>query len=556
MPHDEGGDLRVHGPHTVDADQLAALLREEGGDAVAAEKADGPGEHEEHPPKPHGRSHEGSVSGHSAHVEERETTDVAGGPDAGPPPTPSPTKSWKATLQGKGGFPADAQIAVSGTHAVVTNRQRMRYYDKSGNPLGADISSTAFFTSGLSLKDAAGNPIDRFNDLRVIFDSYRKRFWVTAYAGFSGAANVPAEKRRTFVPMAVSKTQNPQDGWYFYYWDGAAEEGNATSQVWQPGDAPDYPIIGIDKVAVTITHSVSNTSGFRYWRVTLTPADPLANGQAQGGWQFWNLKNPDGSNPWVIAPAVHHGTPKGGRSYWLGRQGSDAIVIWAITHPFEASRKLEKVAVKVGEGFGTPVNGQQKGSSKLIKFTNLGNAVMKACFRNEFVHAVTNDLHDWGGIGKPRTSIHYIRLSVSAWPNVPSPPASGGVDRVFGGGNPGEKIAGLKHYGWAAVEANKDGNAIMGYVRTGEQIYPEVRASAYMANESDIRPSWQVKAGDTSADNPSYPASNAVLPWGDTSGASVDPSDDTSIWIAQEYASTTANNNGNYDIWVAKFFGQ
>jgi hypothetical protein len=35
----------------------------------------------------------------------------------------------------------------------------------------------------------------------------------------------------------------------------------------------------------------------------------------------------------------------------------------------------------------------------------------------------------------------------------------------------------------------------------------------------------------------------------------VDPSDDTGIWIAQEYASTTGGGNGNYDIWVAKFFG-
>ena len=554
MADHEGGELRVHGPHSVDAEQLAAMLRSDGErDAAARVEPDGPGLDEEHPPLPR----DTAVTAHGApHVEEREETDLASG-DAGPPPTPAPTKSWQAALTAKGGFPADAQIAVSTTHVIVTSRQRIRYYDKNGNALGNDISSTTFFTAGLNLKDAAGNPIDRFNDLRVIFDSFRKRFWVTAYAGYSGAANVAAAKRRTFVPIAVSKTQNPQDGWYFYYWDGAAQEGKANSSIWKPGDAPDYPIIGIDKVAVTITHSVNNTSGFRYWRVTLTPADPLANGQAQGGWQFWNLKNPDGSTPWVIAPAVHHGTPKGGRAYWLGRQGSDSIVIWAITHPFDAQRKLQAVAVKLKNGFGTPVNGQQQGSTKLIKFTNLSNAVMKASFRNEFLHGVTNDVHDWGGIGKPRTSIHYVRLPVSNWPNVPQPPSSGGVDRVFGGGNAGETVGGLKHYGWAAVEANKNGDAIIGYVRTGEQIYPEVRASAYMANESDIRPSRQVKGGDKAADNPgsSYSAPGSVLPWGDTCGASVDPSDDTGIWIAQEYASTTANNNGNYDIWVAKFFG-
>jgi hypothetical protein len=473
------------------------------------------------------------------------------------PETPAPTKSWKATLQSKGGFPADAQIAVSATHVMVTSRQVLRYYDKNGNALGSTIGSTAFFTAGLNLRDAAGNPIDRFNDLRVIFDSYRKRFWVTAYAGFSGAASVPAAKRRTFIPMAVSKTQNPLDGWHFYYWDGAAQQGQAGSSIWKPGDAPDYPIIGIDKLAVTITHSVNSAAGsFRYWRVTLTPADPLANGTAQGGWQFWDLKNPDGSTPWVITPAVHHGTAKGGRAYWLGRQGSDSVVVWAITHPFDAARKLQSVAVKLPTPFSNPVDGQQKGSSKVIKFTNLGNAVTKASFRNETLHTVANDAHDWGGIGKVRTSIHYVRLPVSGWPKVPSPPGGGGVDRLFGGGNVNEKVGGLKHYGWAAVEANKDGNAIIGYVRTGEKVFPEVRASAFMAAESDIRPSVQVKAGDTAADNPSVPGANAILPWGDTAGASVDPSDDTAIWIAQEYASTTANNNGNYDIWVARFFGK
>lgn len=552
LTEQDGGELAVSGPQSVSADDLTSLLEREQApsEQPEGEPADGPLEEDRHPPQAEDEALEAAQAGSSpAHDE------AGGGERPGPlPPTPAPTNNWQAALKGKGGFPADAQIAVSATHVIVTNRQRLRYYDKNGTALGSDMGSKAFFTAGINLTDAAGNPIDRFNDLRVIFDEYRNRFWVTACAGYSGAAGVPADKRRTFIPMAVSKTQNPLDGWLFYWWDGAAQEGQANSQVWQPGDAPDYPIIGIDKLAVTITHSVDNNGSFRYWRVTLTPADPLANGQAQGGHQYWNLTNPDGSKPWVIAPAVHHGSPKGGRAYWLGRQGSDSIVVWAITHPFDAARKLEKLAVKMPTPFSSAVDGKQKGSGKLIRFTNLGNAVMKAAFRNEVLHGVTNDARDWGGAGTARSSIHYVRLPVSEWPSVPSPPAGGGVDRIFGGGNPNEEIGGLKYYGWAAVEANKDGNAIIGYARTGEQIYPEVRASAYMANESDIRPSRQVKAGDTFADNPNYPAANAVLPWGDTSGASVDPTDDKAIWIAQQYASTTAGNNGNYDIWVARFF--
>jgi len=509
------------------------------------EPADGPRKGEHHPPKPKGAVERTAPAKSSELLNETRVTRGLN--------TPAPTKSWQATLAGKGGFPADAQIAVSNTHVIVTNRQVMRYYDKNGVAVANGIGSTTFFTAGLNLKDAAGNAIDRFNDLRCIFDSYRKRFWVTAYA-YTSVANVPASKQRYYIPMAVSKTQNPLDGWYFYYTDGAAQQGQANSSIWLAGDAPDYPVMGIDKLAITITHAVNNTNR-SYWRVFFFPADSFANGQFQSGWQFWDLKNPDGSAPSIIAPAVHHGSPSGGRAYWLSRQGSDEIVVWAITHPFDAARAVKAVAVKMPNGFSNPVNGQQKGSTKKIKFTNLGTNVMKAAYRNSFLHMVTNDAHDWGAIGKVRTSIHYIRLPVSKWPDVPAPPGSGGVDRVFGGGNVNEEIAGLKHYGWAAVEANKNGDAIIGYARTGEKVFPEVRASAYMANENDIRPSRQVKAGDTFADNPNYPNANDILPWGDTSGASVDPSDDTGIWVAQEYASSTANNNGNYDIWVAKFFG-
>jgi hypothetical protein len=543
MTSHSGEVLAGHGPYLTQVEAIADLQE------TVQDRADGP-LHPEHPPRAYSKRELPSVPAKSSTV-----LYETGIPKPGVPNTPAPTKSWQATLQGKGGFPADAQIAVSATHVVVTNRQLLRYYDKNGNPVANSIGSTAFFNAGLNIQDAAGNKIDRYNDLRVIFDSYRKRFWITAYAGFSGAANVAVAKRRVFIPLAVSKTQNPLDGWYYYYTDGAAQQGQAGSQIWQAGDAPDYPVMGVDKLALTITHAVNHVNGGGYWRVLLFQGDSLAGGQWLGGWQFWDLKNPDGSATGLIAPAVHHGSPNGGRAYWLGRQGSDSIVVWTITHTFDAQRHVQAVAVKMPSGFSSPVNGQQKGSTKLIKFTNLSNNVMKAAFRNEFLHMVTNDAHDWGSIGKVRSSIHYVRLPVSKWPDVPAPPGSGGIDRVFGGGNANEETGGLKHYGWAAVEANKNGDAIIGYARTGEQVFPEVRGSAFMANENDIRPSYQVKAGDTFADNPNYTNVNDVLPWGDTSGAAVDPSDDTSIWVAQEYASTTSGNNGNYDIWVAKFFG-
>jgi len=48
-----------------------------------------------------------------------------------------------------------------------------------------------------------------------------------------------------------------------------------------------------------------------------------------------------------------------------------------------------------------------------------------------------------------------------------------------------------------------------------------------------------------------------VLPWGEVSGASVDPYDDVAVWMTHQYATSGGGGSfGNYGIWVAKVFGQ
>jgi len=85
----------------VDKKQLAALL--ESAALAPQEPADGPRKGEHHPRESKGRA-ERTVPAKSS-----ELLHETRGPL---PNTPAPTKSWQATLHGKGGFPADAQIAV------------------------------------------------------------------------------------------------------------------------------------------------------------------------------------------------------------------------------------------------------------------------------------------------------------------------------------------------------------------------------------------------------------------------------------------------------------
>jgi hypothetical protein len=64
-----------------------------------------------------------------------------------------------------------------------------------------------------------------------------------------------------------------------------------------------------------------------------------------------------------------------------------------------------------------------------------------------------------------------------------------------------------------------------------------------------------VKIGETPYDQ-SLSGNPQIVYWGDLAGASVDPSDDTAIWVAHEYASKQGGDavDGNFQIWVAKVF--
>jgi hypothetical protein len=151
------------------------------------------------------------------------------------------------------------------------------------------------------------------------------------------------------------------------------------------------------------------------------------------------------------------------------------------------------------------------------------------------------------------TSIRLIRLWVLGYPDIPTVGDPSFIDRTFGkNSSTDDKSSDHMYYAWAAVEINKNHDMVVVYARSGQTLYPEVRFSLYEDAGPDIRPSRLLKAGEAT-----YARSSDASPlaWGDCAGASVDPSDDTAIWIAQQYArnpAAGATNNGNWDIWVGK----
>ena len=207
-------------------------------------------------------------------------------------PTPPPSSPFKiqtvapttnfVDVTGLSGI--DPGIAVGNSYILVCdNGQGLAVYDKTGNLLGpknrgsfpnpfsisslfakvkADIDPLLNYPAKLppNFSVANGNGITAYGDVRVMFDSYRNRFWVYAMAknappwDAASLKDYPAVKlvRRDKAAVAVSITEDPRDGFYTYWWNNTIHNGDSNDpnggsdpSFKTSGEGPDYPSIGI-----------------------------------------------------------------------------------------------------------------------------------------------------------------------------------------------------------------------------------------------------------------------------------------------------------------------
>lgn len=454
--------------------------------------------------------------------------------------TPSPSVSWQASGGlNSGGEGSDQQIAVSDSYVGASGRAALAFYTKDGTKVYGVTGAEDFFQAqGLPSVEGGYN----IYDLRMIFDEYRQRFWICALTANVGPGMV--------VPAflcAVSKNQNPLDGFYFYYWEAAP---TAAGSGYQVGDGADYPCIGIAQHVFVQTNKVKSASGVeRYWRVVIRNADQMASGLPGpeiAGWEWWGWDNPDGTPTYIIQPAVHHGPSE--RIFLVNKWGNHAEV-WAIDNPFTSSQTFRRSDVALPGVSNALLNAPQKGHyvahpPPIAMGPQISDAFLKAVYRDCKLYFTANNSYNWDGSGS-LSSGRLIRVNVSDYPTV-----NVEIDRTFGAASESDKPGELFSYAWPGIEVNKLGNMVFATNRTSAAIYPEVRLSAYYATEPDLRSSVLLKGGES----PYYEGSGRTYNYyGETTAACVDPSDDTSIWVAAQYPfSTTDKDFANWSMWVGK----
>jgi hypothetical protein len=509
------------------------------------------------------------------------------------PQTPPPTSKFTSTLG-----VSDPQIAAGDTYLVVTLNDQIAFFSKDGTQLQQATPTSDFFQpltdviNATLVEPANLDPsiwkIDRYYDMRTVFDPYRKRFWIAGAAinsqTFQSKDPVIGPARRNFTVAAVSLTEDPRDGWYLYWWNavigGYDCAPNCTKVI-----GADYPSIGISPQY--FLHEIGAEGS--YSNVVAIDADALAAGACNNcsAHQFWNFVMPDNCRqtyPYVIQPAVHHSDPLGFQWFamtWVypdkpicqGGQARAAnapdkydLVLWMLdlqTSPpqwFFMTVPVKPFAVSPGQKPGYPkvnqMDAEQPPNAQIptpnfIKMDNIPNIAMKAVVRDDLLYVTWEDCVKWPPASTCYTSIRLERLNIFSPQNAQRIDRSFGLRNVFDDGP-----ADFVYYGVPAVEVNKFGNMAVIYQRSGTTVFPQARYSTYFASGADILPSRALQVGDFPFGMNAVPG--AEIPRGplDVAGISVDPFDDTGIWMAHGYSTQAGPAAGTYALAIGKVFGR
>jgi hypothetical protein len=166
--------------------------------------------------------------------------------------------------------------------------------------------------------------------------------------------------------------------------------------------------------------------------------------------------------------------------------------------------------------------------------------VLNASYREGKLYATFQECVVWKAMGGDcRWSVRVLRVNMLT--------SKTEIDRTFGVNNKfDDKSSDRYEYKWPGIEANKNGDIVVGYVRFSSEDSKraqQVRFSVWVHDEPDIRPSRLLRAGDAM-----FAFKNT-----DTAGIAVDPSDDEAVWVANIFAVPEANHQR---IAVGKILGR
>src|SRR5271154_2111800 len=433
---------------------------------------------------------------------------------------------------GPGCEPPDGVVAAGPNNVVELTNIVGRIFDKSGNDL-KDFNLNTLF----------GVATDIFSsDPRIEYDTLSQR-WFISFLTLD--TTDPTTAQNGFWNLAVSIDSNPIDGFNTY-------------QVETPGDFPDQPPLGFnDDKVVTGGNSFSCT-------VSMTdPGSPNCdNGNYEGNeFLVWNKSellagdamidtdyNPPGadSSDFPIIPVKSRTSTS---TLWMvsacvtGFSECDNMLnVWSITGvPGVGGDSSPNLTTLALAEIDPPPVAPQKGNTNNPIDTADGR-LLDAAFRDGLLWASGNASCTPSGDTIARSCLQYVEVMTSgASPTV-------GRDFAFG-------TKGAYNY-YPSIDLDSSDDLITSFTQSSGAEFPSAYVDGRLKTEVNnvLGTPVVIQAGTASYNSPNPEPDTNAFPWGDYSGAGIDPIDQTAVWVAAEYSASvpTPLATPNWGTWIAE----
>ena len=432
-------------------------------------------------------------------------------------------------LTSVGYVPPDTNISVGADQIVETVNVTYAVYDKTGHVLQPatamhDIWAAAGRTSLCSSVDG-GDPI-------VLYDKIDQRWIISQLAYNSGLSD-------NHFCLAISTSSDATQSYDAY--DIAFGK-----------NFPDYPKLGVWATGSWTTPG--STSGV-YFSANIFSGGNTFTGAQMCGFPLSDVASPPASFQWVcsstmsnlasVLPADLEGSPgvtgttipapSGAGEYFLDFTSTSAVQLIKFTPNFAGnsvsiSGPTSIAVATFHEACGGGACVPQFGSS--TRLDSLGDRLMyRLSYRNNNgtqSMVVSHSVQDSSASNQTGERWYQLTSTVGSWTVAKK--------GTFG---PNDGL-----YRWmGSIAQDKQGNLGLGYSVSSPSVFPYLAVTGKTPSESGMELETQFNIGKG--------AQKSINRWGDYSSMSVDPSDDCTMWYANEYLKST----GSYTNWGTQIVG-
>jgi hypothetical protein len=438
-------------------------------------------------------------------------------------------------------IPPDPNGAVGPTNIINIVNCNIQWWTKSGT-----LQNTQRL--GMNQTTAAGsffaslNPVNSLYDPKVIYDTYANRFVVVVLEQQDISAGDPANTSR--ILLAVSNTSDPNAGWTFQAINSLVgfPRRHGSTNTWA-----DYPGLGLDANAVYVTANMftfgnfGSFQGSRLWIISKTGG--AGGGLYGGGTSTVNLYDPStlasvGQQAFTLQPTVMIGAGPGSTGTFLVSSGftsgsNEQIAVIRITNPL-SSPTFTNTFVNVGNisSSSNPPGAPQPGTSTTLDAGD--ERIYNAVWRNNNLY-FGNIIVPGSGPDAGVTTAHWYRVTATA-----STIALADQGNVSGSGI---SAGAATYYPAIAVDAN--GDMAIGFAASGPSLYAGAYYTGRLATDAagTLEPASVLAAGQ---DYYVREFGGSRDRWGDYSGMAIDPANNFTFWVYNEYSLTRGTILSSY----------